>query len=420
MRFTIDTTQPAISIITPANNTFTSDTLLDVNYTASDLGTGISSCWYSNDTMSLNTTQASCANITTITWANGQHNVTIWVNDTANNVNSSSVRFTIDTINPSSTIGKNTSQVELGSGAININWTATDTNLGNVIFNVTYPNNTILFSSTSSTGNINLSSPANLSLLGTYTVNLFANDSVNNINLTSTTFLVNDTIYPLASIIYPQNTTYSINVSNLNYTYLDTNTGVCWYSRDNGVTNSSTQTPSLNFTNVISTEGSNTWKLYCNDTAGNLNTSSITFFKDTINPLIDYGTGTANSSTYYSRNWIYVNVSVTESNFKNITFYLFNITGLVNSTTYTAQTYNINFTSLIDGNYSINATIYDTLENFNSTSTRTSIILDATAPAINFTSPTETNNSYIGRNNTLVNVTSTDANLANITVNLYN
>ena len=145
--FVIDTIQPSISITTPLNNTFTSDPNLDVNYTASDANLG--SCWYSNDTMSFNYSLANCGtNITTITWSEGQHNVTIWVNDTSNNVNSTSVRFTIDATTPQ------------------------------------------------------------------------------------------------INIIYPLNTTYNINISQLNYTYSDTNTGVCWYSTNSGATNSSIQTHS--------------------------------------------------------------------------------------------------------------------------------------------------------------------------------
>ena len=139
-----------------------------------------------------------------------------------------------------------------------------------------------------------------------------------------------DTIPPLLSIIYPQNTTYNINVSSLNYSVSDANLQSCWYSLNNGATNTTITTCGNNVTGLTSTEGSNTWKIWANDTNNNINTSSITFFKDTINPLIDYGEGTANSFTYYPKNWIFVNVSLTEINFKNLTYYLYNTTGLVN------------------------------------------------------------------------------------------
>jgi hypothetical protein len=60
--FTIDANAPQISITTPSNNTNTTNTNLDVNYTVSD--TNLDSCWYSNDTMTVNKTLGSCANIT--------------------------------------------------------------------------------------------------------------------------------------------------------------------------------------------------------------------------------------------------------------------------------------------------------------------------------------------------------------------
>jgi hypothetical protein len=90
-----------------------------------------------------------------------------------------------------------------------------------------------------------------------------------------------DTINPNIEIIYPENTTYTINVSELNYSYYDENPDSCWYSRDNGETNSSIVSAGTNFTDVISIEGSNTWILYCNDTFNNQNSTSITFIKST-------------------------------------------------------------------------------------------------------------------------------------------
>ena len=41
--------------------------------------------------MAVNTTLAGCANITTVTWSEGGHNVTIWVNDSAGNLNNNLV-----------------------------------------------------------------------------------------------------------------------------------------------------------------------------------------------------------------------------------------------------------------------------------------------------------------------------------------
>ena len=95
--FTIDTIKPNINITYPLNNTITPNNTLDVNYTVFD-NLALSACWYSNDTYLVNNTLATCGtNITTIIWSAGLHNVTIWVNDSVNNQNSSSVRLIINT-----------------------------------------------------------------------------------------------------------------------------------------------------------------------------------------------------------------------------------------------------------------------------------------------------------------------------------
>ena len=50
--------------------------------------------------MAVNTTLTNCANITSVVWSEGQHNVTIWANDSAGNENHSSVTFTVDVTPP--------------------------------------------------------------------------------------------------------------------------------------------------------------------------------------------------------------------------------------------------------------------------------------------------------------------------------
>ena len=90
---TPDLTEPAIVITSPANNTNTSDTEIDINYTVSD--TNLQTCWYSNDTYTSNTTLTCGTNITSVVWTTGQHNVTLWANDSWGNWNSTSLTFNI-------------------------------------------------------------------------------------------------------------------------------------------------------------------------------------------------------------------------------------------------------------------------------------------------------------------------------------
>jgi len=96
-----ETTPPFLNITYPeVNNSDFSFNTVNINYTASD-GAGIDSCWYTNDTNKVNISLGSggvCDNITNILWSEGHHDVTIYVNDTNNNVDSSSISFNVSLV----------------------------------------------------------------------------------------------------------------------------------------------------------------------------------------------------------------------------------------------------------------------------------------------------------------------------------
>jgi len=193
------------------------------------------------------------------------------------------------------------------------------------------------------------------------------------------TFTV-DTILPFVDVVYPQNTSYNISQLDLNYI----SEGVrCWYSTDGGATNSSDVLCGTNWSSLSADEGSNTWTVYTNDSAENVNLSSVVFFVDSVAPVIDFGLGTADNNSNFSRTYVYVNVSVIEDNEETIVFYLFNSTGQVNSTSYADFTRTINWIGLADSFYTYNVSVNDSLNNEGSTSSRT-ISLDNNAPVISF------------------------------------
>lgn len=194
------------------------------------------------------------------------------------------------------------------------------------------------------------------------------------------------------SITSPLNINYTINVSSISYSVSGDNLSVCWYSINSGVSNSTAVPAGTGFTGVNSAEGSNTWIVYCNDTDGAVNSSSVTFFKDTINPGINFTIGTEAANSLYKRNWIFVNVSASDSGsgLKNITIFLYNSTSLANFSSSTGSPFSYNFTSLPDEVYSINSTAYDNLGNSNSTETRT-ITIDNAPPRVTVVSPLAAN-----------------------------
>lgn len=119
--------------------------------------------------------------------------------------------------------------------------------------------------------------------------------------------------YPTSSvnITYPLNAIYIINVSTINYTIINMTGSRCWYSNSSGVWNSTTVPAGNNFTSVVSVDGSNTWTVYCNDTAtSDIYSDSVTFTK---------GRYATNSETY--------NAQTTEGAIENFILNI-NISGL--------------------------------------------------------------------------------------------
>ena len=283
--FVVDTILPAISIAFPAlNNTNNSNINLDVNFTASDLGSGLFNCWYTNDTNLKNTSLANCGtNITTITWSEGKHNVTIYANDTAGNVNQSRISFTIDTINPSLIIltpsVNNTNTTNINQ---NINFTFSDL-VG--IDSIWYNNDT------TSVANKSLGSAGtyfNITNLtwseGKHNVTIYANDSAGNLNFTGISFTI-DLTAPEINITSPINNSVSSDVNqDINYTRSDlidlTN---CWYSNDTYLINT-TLASCENITAVTWSAGAHNVTIWVNDSVGNYNRSTINFSISANNP----------------------------------------------------------------------------------------------------------------------------------------
>ncbi|RLC34364.1 MAG: hypothetical protein DRZ76_02800 [Candidatus Nealsonbacteria bacterium] len=138
---------------------------------------------------------------------------------------------------------------------------------------------------------------------------------------------------------------------------------------------------------------------------GNIYKDVFTLTYDIIPPSIDYGSGTEPNNKEVNYNWIFINISLTEDNLKNITYTLKNSSGIVNQTTYTSQITSINFTSLADGIYTYWVNVTDKAENKNSTEVRT-ITLDTTPPSISIQEPKTQN--YNNNDSMALNYTVSD------------
>ncbi|MCX6748669.1 MAG: hypothetical protein NT076_03620, partial [Candidatus Pacearchaeota archaeon] len=175
----------------------------------------------------------------------------------------------------------------------------------------------------------------------------------------------------------------------LNYTASDTNLQSCWYSLDSGATNTSVAC-GTNVTGLSAIEGSNTWQIWANDTLNNANSSSVTFYVDSVPPAINFTNPSETSGSFVNRNFIKINVTASDSGsgLKNITIRLYNSSrSLINSTNQTSSPLFSNFTGLSDGRYFFNSTAYDNFGNANSTETR-NVTIDTIYPVVSIVLPT--------------------------------
>ena len=182
----------------------------------------------------------------------------------------------VDTTSPViSILGTNPLTVALGSAYTDAGATALDNLDGDLTSQISVVNN------------------VNTAIAGTYSVVYSVSDLAGNSVSASrsvTVSLTSDTNAPTITISSPVNgQTYTTAVTNMTYVPTDAegNLAQCWYSLNGGVTNStavscSNGTSNL-FSGLVPVQGSNTWTIWANDTAGNLGSALVTF---TINDLI--------------------------------------------------------------------------------------------------------------------------------------
>ncbi|MDD5340060.1 MAG: right-handed parallel beta-helix repeat-containing protein, partial [Candidatus ainarchaeum sp.] len=91
--FLVDVLSPAITIISPVNNTLYGNATIRVNISAVDVH--LRSTWFFNGTANETYTTSVLR-----TFTEGNHNLTAWANDTAGHLSTAFVNFTVDTIYP--------------------------------------------------------------------------------------------------------------------------------------------------------------------------------------------------------------------------------------------------------------------------------------------------------------------------------
>jgi hypothetical protein len=280
--FRIDQTPPSLTWTYPIDDGLISSVKTNTfNYTVSDSGVGLSTCWWSNSSGKSNHTITCGTNITDKESTDGLYNITLWANDTLNNVNSIVRYFRISVNNPIVTLNyppnnqwfNHTNNLIFNFSVIHTNPIKNCSLWGN--WTGTWSKNQTNSSSVSNTGaNYNFSA-LNISD-GFYSWNTQCFESVLSregwygINRT---FGV-DTIFPQITNIL-LSTTPGDRVFSFTYTLTELNKDSCKYSLDDGLTN---VTIPLCFssvsTSVISLSTDYNLTIYSTDLAGNSNSST--------------------------------------------------------------------------------------------------------------------------------------------------
>jgi len=223
---------------------------------------------YRNDT--------SITNASIISSGAGYYNFTVQRTDTTNYTNIvDSQFFTVNkatsvvytyinnsraniSVGDGTTIWLNSSLItgELGTLSLSINTTVLNSSIADKILNNSYKFNTVGF--------------YNISTQLTGSQNYTDSNEIFNVTVT-------DSTKPIVQIIFPENTTYNFNVTNITYNVIETNPEYCWYSRNESLVNSTLSTYGNNFTMLLFSENFNTWKIWCNDTSNNIGTANVSF-----------------------------------------------------------------------------------------------------------------------------------------------
>ncbi len=393
VNFSVLNTAPIISISSPQNTSyvFNLSQSLQLNYSVSDINNNTDKCWYNlNDGTNVSIT--SCSNTTFSVPSAGSYILKIYANDSYNLIGTSNVSFASVNNAPSISI---LYPQEGGSYGINrnlsLNYTVSDVdnNLDKCWYNINNGANTILLGCSNTT--------LNISVNGSYSIGLSANDTGGLISTSQVNFSVLNTA-PSVLILSPQNgASYGTNLSlKLNYSAsdVDNNLDKCWYNINN-VSNISLSN-CQNITFNVSGNGNYVVNVYANDSFNLIGTDSSSFTVNIGSPsvILNYPSDNA----YLNNHNISFNYTPSDIDLASCELWG-NFSGVfaLNKTTLIPINNSVNSfaLNLSDGGYLWNVRCNDTAGHsaFNGNKT---LFIDSISPVLTLTEPTGTKTSRTG------------------------
>jgi hypothetical protein len=396
---------PSVVINIPGNLTYW-NTEPPINISATD--TNLDTVWYRVGAITENLTSGVEESLLTSIWTSlgqGSFQVEIFANDTAGNLNNTyTLTLYKDTIAPSVTINTPGNLTNWNTEPP-INISATDPNLDTIWYRVGVITE-MLINGTEE----NLLTPIWTSLPeGAFQVEIFANDTLGNLNNTYTITLYKDTIAPIITINSPTIGQYfNNNAPGYNVEIEDDNLNQTWYTIDGGLTNiffisngTINQTAWTNRPN-----GSVTITFYANDTLGQINFLSVQVWKDNNTPSIVINTPV--NLTYWNTEPP-INITATDTNLDTVWYEVGAITENLTSGVEELLLTSI-WTSLPEGSFQVEIFANDTAGNLNNTYILT-LYKDTNAPSVIINTPA--NMSY-WNTEPPINVSAIDPNLDTI------
>ncbi len=374
----VDLTAPTLSITAPANNAYQTSTSQTVTWTRSDAGSNVQGSQYRIDeggwsSIVLATVSHAFGGLT-----DGVHTVEIRTWDNANNYQTRSVSFTIDTVNPTLVIDNPANLYLTNSTSVTVFWNGSDATAG--IQGYQYSLDGASFSGTTAPIFHLFSGLSD----GSHYVDVKAVDLAGRTTIKRVNFTV-DTVAPVITITAPSASAY-LDSSSVTATWsaIDATTSVSGYQCriDGGAWSEKSMTATTVFNGVA--DGSHTVDIRAYDQINNLRTSSVTFTVDVTVPTVTISSPTEGALVTS----VIVNWNGTDAT-SGVQGYQSRIDN--GSWSVSAMTLTRTFTGLIDGGHFVEVKVTDRSGNFAVTSVH--VKLDTSAPTVTITAPASGYNS---------------------------
>jgi len=262
----VDGNNPNLTILSPGNQTYTSNTIL-VNLSASDAN--LDTIWFYDGV--INTTYTSEVNYI---FSEGSTTLFAYANDSVNNLNFTNVTFFVDSVVPVITIDHPVDVIYDFNSSLPLNFTVSDvtSSVNSCWFHLNNGSNVTVANCLNTTFSVGGD--------GQYTLTLFANDSLGNLGSNNANFSVSTAVINI-SITEPSGTKSSRTSIPIDYSVVSGNNLSCWYYVDlltggNVVSNTTLANCSTSSFDV-STDGDFILTLYANNSVGEFRSFNSSF-----------------------------------------------------------------------------------------------------------------------------------------------